>query len=263
MARTFRRNIRRMVNARRRKSRTRKIMGNRYTYGKRKRFARLYRNALTGKSQKAALIYNTVIVLDPKPDALGATGSNTYQFCANSLYDPDQTSIGHQPMYFDNYMAVYEKYRVNYAVITVTVINHSVNTVINDDATNNPIAQPNYAYKLFISTDVSTGTTEFPGFMNNMIEESSSQVKWRFIAPSLNGKLPKLKHAASPHQLTRRSFRDDSLEGSSTAGPLQPCWFYVGITSADGVTDPPTVSLNVHIKYYAEFFDRKYVQTQN
>lgn len=263
MARALRRNNRRNAYARRRKARSRKVMGNRYSYGKRKRFARLYRNALTGASQKATLIYNTVIVLDPKPDVLGSTGSNTYQFCANSLYDPDQTSTGHQPMYFDNYMSVYEKYRVNFAVITVTVINHSVNTAIADDLTNTALSQPNYAYKLFIASDVSAGTSEFPGFMNNMIEESSPQVKWRFIAPSLNGKLPKLKHSASPHQLARRPFKDDSLEGNIGSGPLQPCWFYVGITSADGVTDPPTVSLNVHIKYYAEFYDRKYVQAQN
>jgi hypothetical protein len=40
-------------------------------------------------------------------------GAVVYQkFRANSLYDPDETGTGHQPLYFDSLAALYSKYRV-------------------------------------------------------------------------------------------------------------------------------------------------------
>lgn len=260
MARVFRKNLRKRTASRRKTARRNRFTSNRYRLGRARRFARLYRNPLSSMRTNAVLHYNTVISLNPKPDQLGSTGSNTWQFCANSLYDPDQTGTGHQPLYFDNFMSVFEKYRVNFCQITVTVINHKVNAVTEGTGFTE---FPNYAYKLFILSDASSGTAEFPGYMNIMTEEAGPQLKWRFISPSLVGKLPKLKSSVSPHQLARKPFRDDSLEGTSSSGPFQPAWFYVGITSADGVTDPPSVYLNVHLKFFAEFFDRKNLQTEN
>jgi len=262
MARTLRKNNRRRATRRRYVARKRNFSSNRTRLGRTRRMMRIYRNPLGSINQKAVLHYNTNISLDPQAEILGPfTGSNVYQFCGNSLYDPDQTGAGHQPMYFDNYMSVYEKYRVNYAQITVTVINHAVNTL--GSVADLPTSFPNYSYKLFIFADTSLGTSDFPSFMNNILEEGGAQLKWRFIAPSLTGKLPKLKHSASPHYLARKPFKDDTLEGTASSGPSQPLWFYIGMTSADGVTNPPSVYLNVHIKYYCEFYDRKFNQGQN
>lgn len=35
-----------------------------------------------------------------------------YDFRLNSIYDPDVTSVGHQPLWSDQYQAIYKKYRV-------------------------------------------------------------------------------------------------------------------------------------------------------
>jgi len=38
----------------------------------------------------------------------------------NDLYDPDQTGLGHQPMWYDQFTAVYNQYTVRYAKLTAT-----------------------------------------------------------------------------------------------------------------------------------------------
>lgn len=223
--------------------------------------ARVYRNPCSVNRQLATLLYVQDISLDPTPNALGATGTNVWQFSGNNLYDPDTTGFGHQPMYFDNLMAVYQRYRVNFAQICVTVVNHSVNTATYNGTS--VTTTPNYAYKMFISRDATSNVTnEYPADMNTFIEEGGSNIKWRFVAPSLNGKLPKLKHSLSPHRLANCGFRDEDLSGTSTTGPARFVYFYIGVTSADGVTNPPAVSLNVRIRYFCEFYDRRAIQAQ-
>ena len=46
-----------------------------------------------------------------------------YTYRGNSLFDPDYTSTGHQPRYFDQYSAVYSKYLVTSSSIKVSVMN--------------------------------------------------------------------------------------------------------------------------------------------
>jgi len=225
---------------------------------------RRYRNPFTQSSITTCLQYNEVITLNPQADNLGSSGSNVWVFSVNSCYDPDTTGIGHQPMYYDNYAQLFNRYRVNFAQITVTVINHAVNTETAYQPPNAApvvISEPNYAYKLAIVAD--RELSDYPTTMNRLIEEGGPNVKWRFIAPSLNGKLPKLYHSASPHRLTGLSWGDDTLQADIGANPARQAYFAVAITSADRVTDPPIVYANVQIKYYVRFFDRRVIQPEN
>lgn len=50
---------------------------------------------------------------------LTATGvPSSYVFRANSMFDPNLTGVGHQPMYFDQYAALYNHYTVIGSKIT-------------------------------------------------------------------------------------------------------------------------------------------------
>lgn len=60
--------------------------------------------------------YNTQI--QQNPDALGVPVS--WYFSMNSMFDPDRTGVGHQPMGFDQVAAFYENYRVVGCKIKVT-----------------------------------------------------------------------------------------------------------------------------------------------
>lgn len=220
---------------------------------------RLYKNPLARNMTYTNLTYNTVIQLNPNPSAI--SGNNYWVFSANSCFDPDVTSTGHQPMFYDNYTSVYARYQVVYSTIQVTVINHFVNTDTGTGAGNTQTTTPNYAYKLYIVNDRSS--SDRPATMNSAIEQSTPNIKWRFVAPTLTGKLPKLKSSCSPHKLLCLDRKDDTLTSAWDASPGSQAYYHVGITSADDNTDPPNVYLNVKLKYYVKFFDRTQIQAQN
>jgi len=69
----------------------------------------------------------------------------TYNFNANGMYDPNRTGTGHQPMYFDQMMALYDHYVVTKARITVTICPAAQSNVVlhaglfeNDDGSTTP-----------------------------------------------------------------------------------------------------------------------------
>jgi len=74
--------------------------------------------------------------------ALGALA--VQQFRANGMYDPDYTSTGHQPMYFDQLAAVYDHFTVlkSYLKLTVHTLSGTsgqlVSVYLNDDTTVTP-----------------------------------------------------------------------------------------------------------------------------
>lgn len=227
------------------------------------RIATVYRprflNPFSRGYELVQLTYMQDITLNPTPTTIGAGGANKWAFSFNSLYDPDVTGTGHQPMFLDNYAQIYNKYKVSFAKITATVINHNVNTAVwNGSAV---VSQPNYSYKLAILRDQDEPDT--PSQLVSLIEQDSSNVRWRFVAPQLNGKLPKLSMKCAPHKQAGCSYDDDVMQADMAGQPNRNIKGIVCITSADGITDPPSVSINVKIRYYVKFFDRKMNQSEN
>jgi hypothetical protein len=50
---------------------------------------------------------------------------NKYFFSTNSIFDPDRTSTGHQPLYRDTYAAIYNQYAVVKSTIKVRFMNYN------------------------------------------------------------------------------------------------------------------------------------------
>ena len=205
------------------------------------------------------LCYYQNISLNPTSGSIGAAGSNRWSFSFSSCFDCDYTGTGNQPMYFDNYASIYERYKVSFSKITVTVVNHSVNTAVwNGTST---VTQPNYSYKLLIVRDADDG--DIPANVNQLIEQNATNIKWRYVSPQLNGKLPKLSIKCAPHKQAGVAYDDDVLQAYTSGNPSRNIKGNIIIASADGATDPPSVYLAVKIKYYVKFFDRKNSQPVN
>lgn len=60
----------------------------------------------------------------------GVTSLSQYAWKLNSLYDPDSTSTGFQPTYFDQLTEIYQRYRVYAVQYKCTIFNKSSNEPI-------------------------------------------------------------------------------------------------------------------------------------
>jgi len=102
-------------------------------------------------------IYADTITL---PAGAAAGVRTVYQFRCNSAYDPDYTSTGHQPLYYDEMSNMYKHYQVVKARIVITIAQTStVPEVIS----------------LFMDTD-----TDTPGTIAGQMEQHRDQ----FLLPS-------------------------------------------------------------------------------
>lgn len=206
-------------------------------YKKRKARAgsmRLYKTVPTGnpvpEKFNAKLSYCSIIALNG-----GIFTTADYYFRCNSLFDPDYTGGGHQPMGFDQLMALYKKFVVNKA-------------------------------KIMCHFQIETGSTITPGFVAvrkittpdtpaNFEEVTESQGA---IIKTINAdQLPVL--ALTYDRLKDHpgsSINDDNEYGTDAANPTDVHYFHVSYLGT-GSGDPQPFSVHVKIDFDAVFFDPK------
>jgi len=101
------------------------------------------------------LRYCDVVTLTPTTG-----GRSSWAFRMNSLFDPDFTSTGHQPMWFDQLAAVYKAYRVTGAVLKATFVPSIINTTEATDS--GP-----YIVGITGSTETSLGANSISALLEN------------------------------------------------------------------------------------------------
>lgn len=196
--------------------------------------------------------------------AINTSSSNTVRvFRANSIFDPDFTGGGHQPMYRDQYALIYDDYRVNYATITMVAINtHIVNTAIPATlGATQYYALNERACRMWIVRDIQTA--DYSNSLNTMIEAGNKNLVWRYCPQNTSGRMPTLRMGCWPHTLHNTMKKDADLNSPQDTNPQKEAYFICGVTDLGDGSDPDSMTFQFIITYNVTFFNPKMNMTEN
>lgn len=164
-----------------------------------------------------------------------------YIFRGNSAFDPDLTGIGHQPYYFDQYAAIYTKYRVHGSSIRVDVVNQS---------------------GVMATSVIVVPHSDVAAFGSISAAAELQRSRYPRIVPIAQRQSVLLKDYASTRAvigLTKVEMEaDDIYSAAVTANPAQQWYWHILMESTDSLT-ALSVQLQVRLTYYMEFFDANIV----
>ncbi len=178
------------------------------------------------------LKYADQITLNP-----GAGSMASYVFRANSLFDPDFTSTGHQPYGYDQMAQLYNHYTVNRAIIQATLLNNTsvypiwLGVALHDD-------------QYFVPTSI-TNALEIPYQKSVMCPGTANgggarSVQQMFDARKFFGVAPALLTGTTDY-------------GAAVgANPTEGAYFIVFVGGL-GVEDPSALNITVQIVFEATF----------
>lgn len=166
----------------------------------------------------------------------------SHYFRANSIYDPDFTGGGHQPLGTDQLLALYEHFTVLGSKITLRCINA--------DSTNNAI--------LAVSTVSETSTAVLD--INRLIELGKS--KYAVLTDNAGGKP---QTTVSQYFNTKRFFGvkdpngDDQYQGSASSNPAEEAFFLIGMQNLAPAVVVNSVDCMLEIEYRVQFSEPKII----
>jgi len=155
-----------------------------------------------------------------------------YVFAANGIYDPDISSTGHQPMYRDNFAALYDQYVVLGSKITVTCTNLST--------TNGAIIGIN-------GDDDSSGSST----LATKMEQNNSL--WSHLGPQGSGQdTVTIRANHSPLRDFGVAVKDDGSSATAVGANPGELWCFQVFGAAYGA-NTNTFQFSVEIEYTVKF----------
>lgn len=181
-------------------------------------------------SVRTTLAYSDVIAIQP-----GSTVGQ-YTFRGNSCFDPDYTSGGHQPQYYDQMSLLYTRYRVYGSRITVAAINEQVGAALQ--------------ITVIPSSDITAFTTStYP-----LEHPYATPMRLLGVGGLMSGTVSTAMPTARILGLCPREILDQDY--SATTGSNPSSIWYWQIVAQDLSAENVMTSLQVTIKYDVEFYDR-------
>ncbi len=172
------------------------------------------------------------------PAAAGLVGS--YVFSANGMYDPNITSTGHQPIGFDQLMALYTQYTVLRSRIRVAFCGNSdkvtrVAIYLSPDGVAQGLPELMENGLLVSDLIVSQTDTQGDGYRRIKVLELTCDVP-RYFGKSQNGVLA-----------------DPELLGTAASNPTEQVYFVLAVWGPFGTGT--SVNVDVVISYDARYWE--------
>ncbi len=166
------------------------------------------------------------------------TAYGQYTFRGNSLFDPDYTATGHQPRYFDQYGALYSKYKVISSSIRVSLSNYSTSSSCIMTVTPHSEILTLTSYPVAAEQPLTKRTEQVP--VSTRMGAKNTVIHFATSAGILG---------LSPAQLASEDY--SALIG---ANPLSVWYWNIGFFNPQGANVSATV--DVDMVYDALFYDR-------
>lgn len=175
----------------------------------------------------------------------GGAGWSTYRFNLNSIYDPDQTGLGHQPYGHDTLQAMYNRYRVIKCNYTISAI-----------STGSTSGNQYTVCAALPSNEVHSIST---------LADAQESPKCKFITQAPNSGLKVLKGSVYLPSMMGRSksqyMSDDRYQATYGASPHELAILNIYTGLLNGAAETVTTQLNVVLEYVVESFDFKVLPT--
>lgn len=166
--------------------------------------------------------------------AIGAGGE--YVFSANGLFKPNQTAAGHQPLYFDQYSALYNHWTVLSSKISVWCCTNGTSNV---------------SWSLVLDDDATAAT-------NPAAREESRSAKMQTMAP-LQDVVVFTQTFNAQTNFGGSVLSDPNLQGTIAANPTEQMYYVITAASANGLS-AIDVDFHVRIEYDVVWQELKTVQ---
>lgn len=166
------------------------------------------------------------------------TGSlSTYLFSANGLYDPNYTGTGHQPMYFDQLMTIYNHYVVTGSKCKVSVSTNSSGTGAG-------------TFVIYLNDDTSVTSSNIDG----MAEQSSAKSPQICMVQD-NQTTVRTCYYSAQKLFGANPVANSQLKGGVSSNPTEGAYYTFGWQAS--VSGSANIYVNVEIEYVATFFELK------
>lgn len=188
-----------------------------------------------GKTYKQSMRYVDTISLDP-----GLSAMAYHTFSASGCYDPDITSTGHQPRYFDQIMLHFNHY---------TVIGAKLKATFQAQDT----ANLGQAYVGVVQT---AGPTPTITDINTILEMKDAKMR---VQTQLPGR-PRVVTSGINNSkwLGQKVLQEDANSGTASANPAeQVYWQVMAGSNNEGVVNPSVIRVLIEIEYIVVFHEPK------
>lgn len=154
-------------------------------------------------------------------------------YCLNSLYDPDVTGVGNQPVTYDQWSAMYNRFRVSMVEVQLVFTNASGGTIANVGYIASPLSVLPASSNSWACQRISEfSTLEVQAGGGAQKTFSLSLKPWDVLG------------------LTRAQYYDEAdYSHSAGAGPLRPVYFHIWI---QGIIAGASVHYTTRLRYHAE-----------